>query len=125
MIWRCMCRQSEQEYEVGGVTCCCQHTLPDGSLVHRSVVERALAEVLRLARLNPQQWAWSKQHLRVAFDQRISVLRPLAAFEEHSDHIHSILRQWWVLLLSLHLEVIVQQINSNIVFSCIILLGSS
>lgn len=120
-----MCRQSEQDDEVGGVTCCCQHTLPDGSLVHGGVVELPGSEILRLGGVNPQQWAWSKQHLWLTLYQGILVMPPPAAFKVHSDHIHSIVRQWWVLLVSLHLELIVQQINSNIVFSCIILLGSS
>jgi len=124
MIWVHLGGNSQVENMISGVTRGHQNTLSLGCLVDGAVVRLVFGEVFGLAWFEPDERALGVEYFEITLDKRILVITPLTPFKEHACHNYAIFWFSWVLINN-HLEVVVQQINSNVVLSSIILQSTS
>lgn len=115
---------TQVEDVVCGVTGGHQDTFTLGGLVDWAVVGLDGDEVFGLAGFEPDEGAFRVEDLGFGLDERVLFVVPSAAFDVHACYNDSILGLRWI-WISEHLEVIIKQVNSNVVFSCIVLLCSS
>lgn len=117
-------RNSQVEHVVRRVTRRHENTLSLRCLVDWAVVRLVFGKVLRLARLEPHERAFSEEDLEITLDERVLVIAPLAAFKEHASDDDAVVRLGWVRINN-HLEVVIEQINGYVVLSSIVLQGTS
>mmetsp|Transcript_11725 Transcript_11725/g.17940 ORF Transcript_11725/g.17940 Transcript_11725/m.17940 type:complete len:238 (-) Transcript_11725:908-1621(-) len=102
-----------------------QHSTSLSRPVDRCVVVLVLLELASLARTEPNHGAVHEQDL--CFGLVESYLRgiPAAALEVHTDDVDSIIGRLSILFVKDDLEVVVKQIDSDVILSGVVLLGSS
>jgi len=121
VIWINLGGDSEQENEVGRVTCGHEHTLSFRSFVNWTVIALKLDIVFRFTRSEPEHWAWSVKDLCFTLNQRHLFFTPSAALEEHTYNIDTII--WWLRIFFIwnYFKIIIKQIDGNVILSSIIL----
>lgn len=116
--------ESQIEDVVGRMTGGHKYTLSHGCFVNGTLICLLLAKIFGLAGFEPNERTISEKNLQITFDQRILIVAPLTSFEIHASNDYTVLRLRWM-LINKHFEVIVQKIDSDVVFSCVVLLRAS
>lgn len=111
--------------EVGRVTGSSQYSLSLHGKVEWAWVDSLSYHIDNLDWFEPNHWSHSEQNLRITFSAHELLSIPFESFTIHSKNKDSVLWNFRIFLVSHNFEVEAHGINWDLLFSGIVLLGTS